>query len=92
MLACPLLLSRRCQQSVRQITTWKSSLSISTVGSTVADLLYRSSDKSSDLEAATVHGFVRSVRRQKRIAFAAIGDGSCLAPLQLVLRPEQAEE
>ncbi|KAF1817653.1 asparaginyl-tRNA synthetase [Eremomyces bilateralis CBS 781.70] len=40
----------------------------------------------------TIHGFVRSVRRQKRIAFAAIGDGSSLEPLQVVLQPEHAEE
>lgn len=37
------------------------------------------------------NGFVRSVRRQKRVAFAAIGDGSCIAPLQVVLDPKQSE-
>jgi aspartyl/asparaginyl-tRNA synthetase len=39
----------------------------------------------------TVNGFVRSVRRQKRTAFAAIGDGSSLKSLQAVLTPEQAD-
>jgi len=39
-----------------------------------------------------VSGWVRSVRKQKRIAFAALGDGSVLDPLQAVLKPEQAAE
>lgn len=37
-----------------------------------------------------VNGFVRSIRKQKRVAFAAIGDGTTLEPLQAVLKPEQA--
>jgi asparaginyl-tRNA synthetase len=43
-------------------------------------------------EALTVHGYVRSVRKQKRIAFAAIGDGSTLQTVQAVLSPQLAEE
>ncbi|KAK3109304.1 asparaginyl-tRNA synthetase, partial [Teratosphaeriaceae sp. CCFEE 6253] len=39
-----------------------------------------------------VYGWVRSVRRQKRVAFAAVGDGSTFEPLQAVLRPEDAAE
>lgn len=39
----------------------------------------------------SLHGFVRSVRKQKRVAFAAIGDGSSLQTVQAVLTPEQAE-
>ena len=38
-----------------------------------------------------VNGFVRTVRKQKRVAFAAVGDGSSLESLQVVLNPEQAE-
>lgn len=38
-----------------------------------------------------VNGFVRSVRKQKRVAFAALSDGTTLEPLQIVLTPEQAE-
>ncbi|KAM3422136.1 hypothetical protein BST61_g2507 [Cercospora zeina] len=38
----------------------------------------------------TVAGWVRSVRKQKRIAFAHIGDGTTTKPLQAVLKPEQA--
>lgn len=46
----------------------------------------------SDSETLTVHGYVRSVRKQKRIAFAAIGDGSTLQIVQAVLPPQLAEE
>lgn len=34
---------------------------------------------------------MRSVRKQKKVAFAAIGDGSTLEPLQAVMKPEVAE-
>jgi asparaginyl-tRNA synthetase len=39
----------------------------------------------------TVNGFVRTVRKQKRVAFAAIGDGSSIQTVQAVLTPEQAD-
>ncbi|CAI6338849.1 unnamed protein product [Periconia digitata] len=42
-------------------------------------------------ETLTINGFVRSVRKQKRVAFAAIGDGSSLQTVQTVLTPEQAD-
>jgi asparaginyl-tRNA synthetase len=42
-------------------------------------------------ETLTINGFVRSVRKQKRVAFAAIGDGSTLKTVQAVFSPEQAE-
>jgi asparaginyl-tRNA synthetase len=35
-------------------------------------------------ETVQVHGWVKSVRRQKRVAFAAINDGSCASGLQAV--------
>lgn len=38
-----------------------------------------------------VNGYVRTVRKQKRIAFAAIGDGSTLRTVQAVLPPQLAE-
>lgn len=37
-----------------------------------------------------VNGYVRTIRKQKRIAFAAVGDGSSLQPVQAVLTPDQA--
>lgn len=44
------------------------------------------------VDNAQVTGWVRSVRKQKKIAFAALGDGSTLDSLQAVLKPEQAEQ
>lgn len=38
-----------------------------------------------------VNGYIRSVRKQKHVAFAALGDGSTIEPLQVVLNPRQAE-
>lgn len=43
-----------------------------------------------DPEDVTVNGFVRSIRQLKSRAFASIGDGSSLEPLQALLTPEQA--
>ncbi|KAJ6020663.1 hypothetical protein N7540_006167 [Penicillium herquei] len=37
-----------------------------------------------------VNGFIKSVRKQKRRAFAEISDGSTIEPLQAILTPEQA--
>ena len=45
-----------------------------------------------ETETLTIHGYVRSVRKQKRIAFAVIGDGSTLQTVQAVLSPQLAEE
>ncbi|KAH9862117.1 hypothetical protein IAQ61_010320 [Plenodomus lingam] len=45
----------------------------------------------SDGQPLTINGFVRSVRKQKRIAFAVIGDGSTLQTVQAVLPPQLAE-
>ncbi|OQO01597.1 hypothetical protein B0A48_12633 [Cryoendolithus antarcticus] len=44
-----------------------------------------------DAADITVNGWVRSVRKQKKVAFAAIADGSTVTALQAVLKPEQAE-
>ncbi len=43
-----------------------------------------------DTEEVSVKGWVRSVRKQKRVAFAAVSDGSTLESLQAVLRPDDA--
>lgn len=52
-----------------------------------------SEGKSTDFggEQLTVNGYIRSVRKQKRVAFAAIGDGSTLKTVQAVLSPQLAE-
>ena len=59
---------------------------------TVAQLLGANASAQSTThdEAVTLNGFVRSVRKQKRVAFAAIGDGSSLNAVQAVLTPAQA--
>ncbi|KAL2815545.1 hypothetical protein BJX63DRAFT_161498 [Aspergillus granulosus] len=57
-----------------------------------AELLERSAQKPHSFEGQEIklQGLVRSVRKQKNIAFAAINDGSNLANVQAVLSPEQA--
>ncbi|PWO25984.1 AsnS, Aspartyl asparaginyl-tRNA synthetase, partial [Pyrenophora tritici-repentis] len=65
--------------------------------SNLAELLPKSPLPSSspksplDGETLTINGYVRTVRKQKRIAFAAIGDGSTLQTVQAVLDPSLAE-
>ncbi|KAH7085505.1 mitochondrial carrier domain-containing protein [Paraphoma chrysanthemicola] len=66
--------------------------------SSIAELLRPSSAQAfppqpgpSDGESLQINGYVRSVRKQKRIAFAAIGDGSTLQTIQAVLPPQLAE-
>ncbi|KAF2768595.1 asparaginyl-tRNA synthetase [Teratosphaeria nubilosa] len=54
----------------------------------VASLLARNAEA----DHVTVHGWVRRVRRQKKVAFAAIGDGSSLLPVQAVLKPDDAAQ
>ena len=43
-------------------------------------------------EEVRIHGFVRSVRKQKRFAFVEISDGSTSQSLQAILTPDQATE
>ncbi len=64
---------------------------------TIADLLQSSSpispsqpDPTTD-EAVTVQGYVQTVRKQKRVAFAAISDGTTVQTVQAVLAPQLAE-
>jgi len=46
----------------------------------------------SEARDVDVYGWVRSLRKQKKVAFAALGDGSTLDPLQAVLKPEDAAQ
>ena len=43
-----------------------------------------------EADGVDVYGWVRSLRRQKKVAFVAIGDGSTLESVQAVLKPEDA--
>jgi hypothetical protein len=61
--------------------------------SSITSLLYPPNQSSSGgtlHTPITVQGFVRSIRRQKNIAFVALGDGTTLNSLQVVLSPELA--
>ncbi|KAH1549080.1 hypothetical protein KXX57_001142 [Aspergillus fumigatus] len=57
-----------------------------------AEVLRKSQAGSSSYEdqEIKINGFVRSVRKQKRFAFAEITDGSTIEPLQAFLKPAQA--
>ncbi|PGH12378.1 asparagine-tRNA ligase [Helicocarpus griseus UAMH5409] len=50
------------------------------------------SSSSFDNRSIRVQGFIRSVRKQKRFAFAEISDGSTIKSLQAILTPDQAAE
>lgn len=55
-----------------------------------AQLLHESNKDSFEGQEIKVNGFIRSVRVQKRSAFAEISDGSTIKPLQTYLNPSQA--
>ncbi|KAF2835926.1 mitochondrial carrier [Patellaria atrata CBS 101060] len=62
----------------------------------IASLLHPTSSpsttsKPSEGATISINGFIRSVRQQKRVAFAAIGDGTTFEPLQVVMSPFLAE-
>lgn len=59
-----------------------------------AQVLRKSRQQPCSLENQEIklHGFVRSVRKQKRFAFAEISDGSAVEAVQAVLSPTQAAE
>lgn len=59
-----------------------------------AQVLQKGSNGSSNLEDQEIklNGFIRSVRKQKRFAFAQISDGSTVEPVQAFLKPAQAAE
>ncbi|RDI84219.1 hypothetical protein Vi05172_g5865 [Venturia inaequalis] len=88
---------RAVAHSTTRVTSVLGRLPRSTSTYTVAQLLQHdesttnTASESSD-SSRTVDGFVRSIRKQKRVAFATIGDGSTVTPLQAVLTPEQAKE
>ena len=59
---------------------------------TIAQVLESSQTFNSDTPSLiSVTGTVRTVRKQKKISFAAVGDGSTTEQLQAVLEPAQAE-
>ncbi|KAI9837820.1 MAG: hypothetical protein M1819_006754 [Sarea resinae] len=57
----------------------------------IAALLASAKPGATANNTVTVNAFVRSVRKQKRVAFVALGDGSTFEPLQAVLDPSLAQ-
>jgi asparaginyl-tRNA synthetase len=44
-----------------------------------------------DASQVSVNGWIRSVRKQKQVAFATVNDGSTLKGIQAILDTDQAE-
>ena len=61
-----------------------------TIASTLKKFEARSQSHFDKQEIDIVHGWIRTVRLQKNVAFAEISDGSQLKGLQIVMAPEQA--
>lgn len=55
----------------------------------ISDLLTRSGISAADNHIG-INGYIRTIRKQKRIAFASVQDGSSIHAVQVVLSPEQA--
>jgi asparaginyl-tRNA synthetase len=80
---CQACRARRVETLItRQLSTSRARLDRLNVASLLA--------KDNEVEDVTVNGWVRSVRKQKKIAFAAVGDGSTIDSVQAVLKPEDA--
>ena len=76
----------------RQVFSSKTIFPEALVKPTIASLLAsRKLDGAQDNEDVVVDGFVRTVRKQKRHAFAEIGDGSTAESLQVLIEPAKAE-
>lgn len=55
--------------------------------------LFQQTPQQSEAIPVVVNGHVRTIRRQKRIVFAQVDDGTTLQPLQAVFtKPDLAEE
>lgn len=69
-----------CKPQARRITSYARR-------SSIAKLLDTAPDEHRIVEAT---GWIRTIRKQKRVAFASIQDGSTINAAQVVLSPEQA--
>jgi len=58
----------------------------------IAQLLQSTSANTDIACEISLNGFVQSVRKQKRVGFAAVADGSSLQSVQVVMNPTQAEK
>lgn len=55
----------------------------------IADLL-QAAPAGEDGVSVSIAGCIRNIKKQKRVAFAHIQDGSCLEAAQIILSPEHA--
>ncbi|KIJ38891.1 hypothetical protein M422DRAFT_258298 [Sphaerobolus stellatus SS14] len=83
------MLSRlRCIHRARRSFT-----SLSTLPSTIKDVLSKPPpDENGYTSPSTVYGWVKSVRRQKKVSFAVINDGTTLKGLQAVFLHPNGEQ
>lgn len=86
----PRLLSKYVAQSLTQSRSFCISSPTRSSQVSVAKLLGTSPENINEAKI-NVNGFIRSIRNQKRLSFASIGDGSSVQPLQALLTPQQAE-
>ena len=56
----------------------------------IATILQASNESTPEDSTLQINGAIRTIRKQKRVAFAEITDGSTIKPLQAVLSPSQA--
>lgn len=63
-----------------------------TIASVLRSFEARSHSLANRQEVDVVHGWIRTVRLQKNVAFAELSDGSLLKGLQIVMAPELATE
>jgi asparaginyl-tRNA synthetase len=76
----------------RRLSSSKTVFSETPIKPTIASLLAsRKLDGAAKKEEVTVEGFIRTIRKQKRHAFAEIGDGSTAEALQVLMEPAKAE-
>lgn len=91
--AIPSTVSTGSRSTVRKY--WRTTSPQSTTAQqrrgTLLHLVQRGQDDEELTGEIEVEGYVRSIRKYKRIAFAALGDGSTTIPVQAVLQPEHAD-
>lgn len=97
---CLLPHSKTMHPPIRPRLTWSSRSSrsilhqrnLSNLPQTINQIFSRQipSAEAQESEPITVHGWIKSVRKQKRFAFAEIRDGTTSKPLQAVLSAELA--
>lgn len=83
--------SHRLEMHRRALSSWRSqNLSLKQLPRTIRSLLDESGAALGS--TVTVNGWVRSIRRQKAIAFITVNDGSSVNSIQVVAPREVAQE